>query len=186
MTSDASKPSSPIRRIVTGERPDGASVLVSDEMVDAIQVPLVPGAQFFSLWGSDTPPTLPNAGAEPDFSKWFPPEGGFRFQMIVLPPAGAKPDPDIDMKQALRETEAKLPGMIGKMDPKDPGMHRTDSIDLIFVTSGACELELGDGTKVPVGTGEAVVQNGPRHAWRNPHAEPCSLLTVTLGAKRNG
>ncbi|ODA66448.1 hypothetical protein A7A08_02571 [Methyloligella halotolerans] len=174
MTSDAPKSGSPIRRIVTGERPDGASVLVSDEVVDAIQVPLLPGAQFFSLWGSDAAPTLPNAGGEPDFSKWFPPPGGFRFQMIVLPPAGAEADPNLDMKQALRETEAKLPGMITKMDPKDPGMHQTDSIDLIFVTSGACELELGDGTKVPVGTGEAVVQNGPRMPGAIPMTSPAA------------
>jgi hypothetical protein len=31
---------------------------------------------------------------------------------------------------------------------------------------------------------DTVVQNGPRHAWRNPYDAPCGLLTVSLGVRR--
>jgi quercetin dioxygenase-like cupin family protein len=88
------------------------------------------------------------------------------------------------MKQALRETEARLPGLIQTMDPKEPGMHRTDTIDLIYVTGGACLLMLDGAEPVAVGAGDSVVLNGQLHAWRNPQTAPCRLLTVSLGVKR--
>ena len=88
------------------------------------------------------------------------------------------------MKQALKETEARLPGLIQTMDPKEPGMHRTDTIDLIYVTGGACLLMLDGAEPVAVGAGDSVVLNGQFHAWRNPQTAPCRLLTVSLGVKR--
>ena len=35
-----------VRRVVTGQKADGKSVFVSDEMVDATTVALVPGMEF--------------------------------------------------------------------------------------------------------------------------------------------
>lgn len=177
---------SSVRRIVTGEGKDGNPTFASDGDVPAIETPLMPGAKFFSLWGADAPPALPNEGNEPPFRTWFPPAGGFRFELIELPPADADAAPPADMKQALRETEARLPGLIQTMDPRHPGMHRTDTIDLIYVTEGACVLTLDGGKSIAVGTGDSVVLNGQRHAWRNPHGSPCRLLTVSLGVKREG
>jgi hypothetical protein len=130
--------------------------------------------------------SLPNDGAEPSFRTWFPPEGGFRFELIVLPPDGTPPPDGTDTAQALAETEKLLPGLVGAMDPHHPGMHQTDTVDLIYVTQGACVLALDTGAEVPLKAGDVLVQNGPRHAWRNPHAEPCGLLTVSIGVKRKG
>jgi quercetin dioxygenase-like cupin family protein len=174
----------PIRRVVAGQSKDGASVLASEADVEAIETPLLPGALFYSLWGADRIPSLPNDGDEPSFRSWFAPPGGFRFELIVLPPEGTKALAKIDMKAAQAETEEKLPGLIGTMDPRHPGMHQTDTIDLIYVTEGACVLTLGGGAETALKAGDAVVLNSPHHAWRNPHAEPCGLLTVSLGVKR--
>src|SRR5665648_383592 len=173
-----------IRRIATGQAKDGASVIASDSEVAPIETPLMPGAKFYSLWGADSLPRLPNDGAEPDFRTWFPPDGGVRFELIVLPPDGTPPASGIDMAKALTETEELLPGLIGAMDPHHPGMHRTDTVDFIYVTEGACVLALEGGPETALKAGEVAVLNGPRHAWRNPHAEPCGLLTVSLGVKR--
>ena len=175
-----------IRRIVAGQNNDGAFVVAGDTKVDAIETPLLPGALFYSLWGADSAVSLPNDGAEPDFRSWFPPDGGFRFELIVLPPDGTKAPDGLDIKAALKETETALPGLIGTMDPRHPGMHQTDTIDLIYVTQGACVLVLDGGGETALGEGDAVVLNGPRHAWRNPHATPCGLLTVSIGVKREG
>jgi quercetin dioxygenase-like cupin family protein len=177
---------SPIRRIVAGQTKDGASVLASETDVAAIETPLLPGAKFYGLWGADGALSLPNDGTEPAFRTWFPPNGGFRFELIVLPPEGAKAPGPIDMKAALAETEKKLPGLMATMDPQQPGMHQTDTIDLIYVTEGACVLALDGGGETALSAGDTVVLNGPRHAWRNPHAEPCGLLTVSIGVKREG
>lgn len=70
------------------------------------------------------------------------------------------------------------------MDPHHPGMHQTDTVDLIYVTTGACLLQLESGAEVALKQGDVIVQIGPRHAWHNPNAEPCGLLTVSIGVKR--
>lgn len=173
-----------IRRVAVGENADGEPAVAGDTAVPAIETPLMPGAKFYSLWGADRMPPLPNDGAEPAFHGWFPPDGGFRFELIELPPRNADAPPPVDMKQALKDTEARLPGLIRTMDPRRPGMHRTDTIDLIHVAGGACVLVLDGGAEVALRTGDSVVLNGQRHAWRNPHAAPCRLLTVSLGVKR--
>jgi hypothetical protein len=173
-----------IRRIATGEDSDGTPAVVSDTEIAPVETPLLPGAKFYSLWGADQMPTLPNDGTEPAFRTWFPPEGGYRFELIVLPPADTRAPDDLDMKAALAETEKRLPGLIGTMDPRHPGMHRTDTVDLIYVTEGACVLTLDGGAETVLKAGDSVVLNGPRHAWRNPHETPCGLLTVSIGVKR--
>jgi hypothetical protein len=47
-------------------------------------------------------------------------------------------------------------------------------------------LELDDGVTVELGPGDTVVQNGTRHAWRNPFSEPCRMVVVLIGAERTG
>lgn len=191
MPDETNVPRRTVRRVVTGEAKDGRSVLVSNTLVEPIEAPLLPGAQFFSIWGADQMPTLPNDGARPSYRSWFPPEGGFRFELITLPPRAAQSaaisDRDAaDRADALAETEKLLPGLVQAMNPDYPGMHRTDTIDLIYVVSGGCALQLNNGTKIELEAGDSVVQNGARHAWRNPNAAPCKLLAVSLGLKREG
>jgi hypothetical protein len=76
MADDDNQAQSAVRRIVTGEAGDGSSIVARDDMVEAIEAPLLPGARFFTLWGADAMPALPNAGAEPSYREWFPPPGG--------------------------------------------------------------------------------------------------------------
>ncbi|MEZ5874177.1 MAG: cupin domain-containing protein [Hyphomicrobiales bacterium] len=173
-----------VRVVATGEAGNGDSEVASDKEVAPVETPLLPGALFYSLWGADQAPPLPNDGNEPKFSSWFPPDGGFRYELIVLPPDGTQPPANLDKAAALAETEKVLPGLMQAMDPKHPGMHQTDTIDLIYVTEGACVLVLDGGDEVTLRAGDVLVQNGPRHAWRNPNAEPCGLLTVSIGVKR--
>jgi mannose-6-phosphate isomerase-like protein (cupin superfamily) len=175
-----------IRRVATGQAADGQSVVVSDERVAPVESPLMPGAKFYSFWGADSAPSLPNDGAEPPFTTWFPPVGGFRFELITLPPDGTPPPSGIDHAKALAETEALLPGLMDVMDPKHPGWHATDSIDLLYVVSGQCVLKLDSGETTPLKAGDTLVQTGSRHAWENPGGTPCWLLVVSIGVKRKG
>jgi hypothetical protein len=39
-------------------------------------------------------------------------------------------------------------------------------------------------SEVELGPGGTVVQNGTRHAWRNPFSEPCRMVVVLIGAER--
>jgi mannose-6-phosphate isomerase-like protein (cupin superfamily) len=174
----------PVRRVATGQAADGKSVIVSDTEVAPVGIPLMPGANFYSFWGADRLPGLPDSGAEPPFRDWFPPDGGYRFELITLPPDGTPPPEGIDQAAALAETKKLLPGLLDVMDPKHPGWHATNTVDLIYVLSGACVLKLDSGETTPLKAGDTLIQTGTRHAWSNPGAVPCGLLTVSIGVKR--
>ncbi len=171
-----------IRRVVTGHSPEGKAVFASDESVPPITLDLVPGAEFFRLWGSDVVSHFPDSGAAPATPTYFPPIGGFRFGLFSVAPSSQMPSADLDVASAFAEMEARLPGLASHMERDNPGMHTTATIDYEFVVSGRCILELDDGATVELGPGDTVVQNGTRHAWRNPYDEPCLLVVVLIGA----
>jgi len=85
------------------------------------------------------------------------------------------------MAAAFRELDEKLPGVAEHLEPENPGMHRTATIDYEYVVSGRCVLELDDGASRELGPGDTVIQNGTRHAWRNPFEEPCVMVVVLIG-----
>jgi mannose-6-phosphate isomerase-like protein (cupin superfamily) len=173
-----------IRRVVTGHTPDGKATVASDTQVDAVTVALLPGMEFHRLWGADSAPTFPDGGAPHAFSAYFPPLGGFRFGLFMLPPDSVTPAADVDMEWALKEAEEKLPGAIAHLEPENPGMHTTDTIDFEYIISGEVWLELDDGVEAHLRAGDTVVQNGTRHAWRNKGSEPCRMVTILVGARR--
>ena len=173
-----------MRRVVTGQNADGKSVFVSDEPVDPAKVSLLPGTEFHQLWGSDAPVSLPTDGRRPAAPRYFPPLHGFRFGIFTLGPANAAPPGDLDVAAALAEFEERLPGMAEHLEPDDPGMHTTDTVDFDFVVSGEVYLELDDGAEVLLKPGDCVVQNGTRHRWNNRSNEPCVIAVCIVGAER--
>jgi mannose-6-phosphate isomerase-like protein (cupin superfamily) len=171
-----------IRRVVTGHDTDGNAVVASDEVVEPITSEVLPGFEFFRMWGSDAPCRFPDSGSHPGAVQYFPPVGGFRFGLFTVPPDSEAQLGEIDFEAALADVEDKLPGMAGHMEPDHPGMHTTASVDYEFVVSGRVVLELDDGETVELGAGDTVIQNGTRHAWRNPYDEPCRMVVVLVGA----
>lgn len=174
-------PAQSIRCVVTGTTAEGKAVIASDTTTDPDGIAMMPGASFASIWGSDRPPALPTDGARPDYRTWLPPSGGYRVEQITIPPSSAHPPADLDMATAATEMEQKLPGLLGHMDPDHPGMHKTATVDIVYVVSGRCVLELESGEKSELNPGDVVIQNGTRHAWRVPYDEPCTVLSVSLG-----
>jgi mannose-6-phosphate isomerase-like protein (cupin superfamily) len=173
-----------VRRVVTGQNADGKSVFVSDEEVDAITLDLLPGYEFHRLWGSDVASTLPTGGQPPPAPAYFPPATGYRFGFFTVAPAGVDLPSDLDVEAALAEMETQLPGMAAHMEPDDPGMHTTDTIDFEVVLSGEVICELDDGAEVTLKKGDTFVQNGTRHRWRNAGTEPAVLFVALVGAER--
>ncbi|MET0363033.1 MAG: cupin domain-containing protein [Sphingobium sp.] len=60
-------------------------------------------------------------------------------------------------------------------------MHATDTADYIVILSGEIVLELETG-EVILGPGDALVQRGTAHAWRNDGPAPVRMISVTLPA----
>jgi len=172
-----------VRRVVTGHDADGKAVFVSDEQVQPVVPDLLPGNQFHRLWGGDATPHFPDDGSRQDDRRYFPPVGGFRFGLFTIPPdGGAGAPPDLDFDAAMADFEEKLPGLAEHVEPADPGMHTTATIDFEVVLQGSVTLELDDGAKATLEVGDTLVQNGTRHRWSNAGTEPAVLAVFICGA----
>lgn len=159
-------------------------MFASDEKVSPRKPALLGGYEFTMLWGGDEAPRFPDDGSMPQWHTYFPPVGGFRFSMFTIPPRGsATPDlSQLEAEDVVSETETQLPGLLGYMEPEDPGMHTTDTVDFEVVIEGTVVLELDDGATVTLHPGDTVVQNGTRHRWHNGGDTPARLALFVCGA----
>jgi hypothetical protein len=105
--------------------------------------------------------------------------------MFAIPPEGTPLPSGVDVAAGFEEMRRELPGMLDYMDPGDPGMHTTDTIDFEVVLDGTVELELDDGKFVTLQVGDTVVQNGTRHRWRNPGPGIARLAVFMCGAQHD-
>ena len=176
-----------VRCVVTGQDATGKSVFVADEQRPSLEMALLPpGSEFHRLWGEDGTPALPTDGSQPEQPTFFPAAGGYRFLFFTLAPHGTSVDLPDDMDAAVVELNEKLPGMSDWMEPDNPGMHTTDTVDIDIVLSGEVWLELDDGAEVHLLPGDCVIQNGTRHLWNNKGDVPCRMFAALIGATRAG
>ena len=175
-----------VRRVVTGHDQNGKAVFASDEVVEPITLDLLPDTEFHLIWGGDTRSHFPDDGSRPSAPQYFPSRDGFRFALFSVAPDSTTMVENLDVGAALAQMEEKLPGLAAHMEPENPGMHTTATIDYEYVISGRCVLELDDGATCELSAGDTVIQNGTRHAWRNPYDEPCVLVVALVGADHDG
>jgi quercetin dioxygenase-like cupin family protein len=146
----------PARRVVTGVNPSGKSVIASDGPAPvAARFGKAGEAIGCDLWMEKTIPVdlLDQRDPMADYSvQALPPPGGVIVRSFTWEPGFSYP------------------------------MHRTDTIDFIFVISGRLELILEDSSTV-LDSGDCVVQRGTNHAWRVVGAEPCTFAGVGLSAE---
>lgn len=173
-----------IRRVVTGHDTQGKAIVVDDRDMDATTVDLMPGLGFHMLWSTSTTPRFPDAGRETPSPTYFPPVSGSRFLVFTIPATRVPPAPGTDLAKARAQADVVLPGLLETMEPGHPGMHRSDTMDFVYVLEGEIVLELDEGREVVLRTGDTAVQNGTRHAWRNRSGAPCRLLVCMSGAHR--
>jgi mannose-6-phosphate isomerase-like protein (cupin superfamily) len=173
-----------IRRVVTGHDAAGKAVFVDDQMVEPVTFALAPGIEFHRMWGADSIRAFPDDGTRPEATNYFPPRNGFRFGFFTIPPDGSvELPPDLDLEAALAEVERTLPGLAQHLEPDEPGMHTTATIDYGVVISGQATLELDDGAKVELRAGDSYVQNGTRHRWTNSGDVPAVMAIALIGAE---
>ncbi|KQS64269.1 cupin domain-containing protein [Modestobacter sp. Leaf380] len=165
------------RLIVTGLDEDGRSTFVSDgPTTDRL---VADGYTRNHLWQAVEVPTPTTAPTGPGGADVIPP-----------PPAGLNyvitafaPDSEWDYEGGYARILAES-GAGGAVDPDDaPGMHTTDTIDIVTVISGeACVLlDTGETT---MRVGDTIIQRGTKHAWRNRTTEPCVVSAVHVSARR--
>lgn len=165
------------RRIVTGLNEAGQSIIVSDTVTPTR---LVTDAYTLNqIWQATTVPTPVMAentlGEEAVIP---PPSNGYTYVITTFPP-DSEWDYESGYAKALEEA-----GAAGSVNDADtPGMHQTDTIDIVTIISGEvlAIVETGETLMKP---GDTLVQRGTKHAWRNPSNSPCVIAAIHISVKR--
>jgi Cupin domain len=110
------------------------------------------GRVLHSLWSDDRVLPAASDDAEPGL---FPGPGGARFWLFTV--------------------------RAGEPADADHGLHATQTVDLGYVVAGVVTMELEDGTQIDLQAGDAYVQNGTAHGWRNRGAADATIALVVLG-----
>jgi hypothetical protein len=176
----------PIRRVVTGHDERGRAVVVDDGPVEPTTLSLLPGFETIELWHTEGTPGMPERLGAAGVPHYFPTPGGTVFRVVTFPPDGTPAPPDLDVGAALEEAQEKVPDLVARLEPDNPGMHTTDSVDYAVVLDGELDLELDDGITTSVRPGTVVVQRGTRHAWRNRSDRPVRVAFILVGATPAG
>ena len=174
-----------IRRVITGHR-DNKAVFVRDENVPrAHDFVHVPGMSMALIWATSPAPAIASQADPIDAASTFiPPLGETRLFVVTFAPDAVMGAAGFDGAAAGRENAEHCPDIAAKIEPDNPGMHRTDTVDYAIVLSGEVWLELDDGQTKHLKANDVVIQNGTRHAWRNRSAAPVTVAFVMVGASR--
>ncbi len=177
----------PVRRVVTGKNAAGKSVFVSDGASPRELAMLhTPGFVSSPLWKLDSVPDLRECDSSDAIStggSMVTGPGGSAFWVVTFPPDSVMMSGDWNPAIAGPEMAEGSPGIAERMEPDNPGMHQTPTVDYVTVVSGTLTLELDDGATVALHAGDTVVQQGTRHAWRNRSSQPATISVILLGAK---
>lgn len=163
-----------VRRVVTGERGDGASYVVSDG-----SAPIVEGElSFAAFWATSPSVKIPvrEASDEPleMMAESKPRVGETRFGAIWYPPHS----------RVGEEIIASAGADAAPRGPRSfPGRHATMSYDYVVIVQGEIWLQLDEG-EVLLRSGDCVVQGGVAHSWHNKADTPCLFYCIIVGADK--
>lgn len=149
----------PLRRIVTGHDANNvAKVLIDGAPTNARHG--AAGNVSTLIWCTDSTPADIAIGEKVEDMGarklgTAPPANGSRVTVIDFPPGNA------------------------------PAMHRTETIDYVFVLAGEIEMDMDDST-VKMKQGDVMVQRGTNHSWVNRSDKPARLAFVLCDAKPLG
>jgi hypothetical protein len=174
---------SPIRRVVTGKDANGKAIALIDGPATSIHRRSELGIANTLLWMTDSTPA--NLSTEEDAATRkvgiAPPPGGTIFRVVEFAP----------QKEIIADYETRLriiqglglsPEGPSREHPRDPGMHRTRTIDYAVVLSGEIDMLLDD-SEVHLKAGDVLVQRSTNHAWVNRGDAPCQVAFILVDAK---
>lgn len=163
------------RRVVTGLDADGRSCFVRDE--DTPDRLPGPGNTKCDIWRMGSLPTTyaADAGLE-DGVVTAPPKGGLVHRVTTFPP-----DSEWDKSAGYADSQGKLAGSVPDDESGIPGLHHTDTVDIVTVLSGEvwAVMETGETLLKP---GDTLVQRGTKHAWANRSDRPVTVVSVMVSA----
>jgi len=166
------------RRVVAGLDAAGRSAIVSDGPTQArIDTEAFTVNQ---IWQVDSlPPHVLAEDGSPDRASIAPPGTGFVYLVTTFPP-----DHSWDFAGGYKDALAASDSAGAHVeDTVIPGLHETDTVDIITVISGEIHAVLETG-EVCLRPGDSFVQRGTKHAWSNRGDQPATIVAVMMGATR--
>jgi mannose-6-phosphate isomerase-like protein (cupin superfamily) len=163
------------RRVVVGLDADGKSAITSDGLTDTHLV--TDAFARNDLWQATRIPSPVSADNTLTAAHIPPPEQGYTYNITAFPPDGEW-DYEGGYDQALADAgaaDAAIPG--------EPGMHVTETVDIVTILSGElwAIVETGETLLKP---GDTLVQRGTKHAWRNRGDVPAVMVAIQIAATR--
>jgi hypothetical protein len=173
----------PVRRVVTGKDATGKAIAIMDGVVTSVHARPETGVTNTLLWITDRAPADLSDATDAAGRKVgvVPPPEGTIFRVIEF---GPEKDLTSDYETRLRLVRGLGLASEGpaREHPRDPGMHRTKTIDYAVILSGEIDLLLDD-SDVHLKAGDVVVQRGTNHAWVNRGEQPCRIAFVLVDAQ---
>lgn len=107
-----------------------------------------------------------------------PPPAGYTYVITTFPPDSSW---DYEAGYAKALAEAGAADAVGSGDA--PGMHTTDTIDIVTIVSGEIWAVVETGETL-MRQGDTLVQRGTKHAWRNRSDADCTIAALHVSAVR--
>jgi mannose-6-phosphate isomerase-like protein (cupin superfamily) len=165
------------RRVVVGLDDNGRSAIVSDGLTETrVATPAFTDNQIWQAASVPTPVMADNTLG--DKAVITQPPNGYTYVITTFPP-----DKEWDYEADYAEALADLGVPDSDIDAAHPGMHQTDTVDIVTVISGEiwAVVETGETLMKP---GDTIVHRGTKHAWRNRGDSPCVIVAVHVSVVR--
>ncbi len=174
--------SSPIRRVVTGKDETGKAIVVTDGVASRVHARKEMGVTNTLLWVTDsTPASLREQGVAGNREIGIvPPPSGTIFRIVEFGPQ-EDVQADDQTRRQIFERMGLAPEGPSRENPRDPGMHRTRTVDYVVILSGEIDMLL-DESEVHLNAGDVVIQRGTNHAWVNRGNQPCKVAFILIDA----
>jgi hypothetical protein len=169
-----------MRRIITGDNGKGESLVIIDGPPSATNGGPDLGG-LFDIWhDAASGPLDPTDHSDlgPERCVLSPASDNVKVRWFVIqpPPPGV---PREALNAAARQRFASFDAADHITDQsKHPGMHKTESIDVICLLQGEADLVL-DTSVTRIKPGQIVIQRGTSHGWQ-AHGGPAVFLAVLI------
>ncbi|WP_025778208.1 hypothetical protein [Brevibacterium sp. VCM10] len=168
------------RRIVTGVDDDGKSYIVEDR-----NTPVRHSSDANTkceIWRSGSVPVHMSAGDGLEGGvRTSPDDNGFVYRIVTF-----RPDSERDLDAGFADANGPLPGMVAPEEADGiPGLHFTESVDIVTVLSGELTAVMQDHSVTVLGPGDTLVQRGTKHSWSNRTETPTTAAVLMFSAIRD-
>jgi mannose-6-phosphate isomerase-like protein (cupin superfamily) len=172
-----------IRRVVTGQDNHGRSQILFDEdSPHVLHFAGIPSFGITDIWKTRAGDHSFHRQEDAcDGNELVPPHGGTLIRVVEFPPDKEYVD-TWDRRTAFSGMgDSGHAALSADSDDQHGMMHRTDTVDYVFILEGEIYLLLDDG-EVCLRAGDVLVQQGTKHAWSNRSDKPCVYAAVMIAA----